>query len=695
MAGTGAEIANAYVALTVKAPGIQKDIEKSIGGSSSGVEKSGRSLGSSLMKGMKVTALAGAAAVGGAIIGTLGVSLTKGFQRLKGIDNATAKMKGLGFSAEETQGLMDNALESVKGTAFGLEDAAGVAAQMAAGGIGPGEEMADVLSTVANNAAAAGGDLSEMGSVFSKALTQANGVQNDVIGQLADKGIPIYQALADQLGVTSGEVFKMASEGKINFEQFAAAAKDAAGGVAEAMGDTATGSWDNFMASLGRSGAGLLGGVFEGLAPALQGITEAMGPLEEVAGDLGVKIGEFLAPGFEYLANLGDKIDLGAVASAIESIYNLVVKGDFTSAFREAFGFEEDSGFVTFILTIRDAVVGLFDLIVKGDFSGALRNAFGWEEDNPMVLGVLTVRDAVIDFAKSIPTYLGQAFTWVQENWDWLSAIVVGIGGAAAAFKLWQGAILAWQTVTKIATGIQVAFNLVMSANPIMLVITAIAALVAGLVYFFTQTELGKEIWANFTQFLTEAWTNITTFLTEAWTNISNFFVDTWTNISNFFTDTINNIVSFFEGAIEGFSTAWEAIWTGIGDFLKGIWNSIIGWIEGGVNGAIDLINGLMGGIRDVAGFIGIEVGEIPHVSIPRLAEGGVVNRRAGGTLAVVGEGRYDEAVIPLSPQILSQIGGGGGGNGGVQVDVHPSPGMDEALIGRIAGNEVAYALRG
>lgn len=645
MAGTGAEIANAYVAITTRAPGIKKDLEKSIGGASSGVEKSGRSLGSSLMKGMKVTALAGAAAVGGAIVGTIGVSLAKGFQRLKGIDNATAKMKGLGFSAEETQGLMDNALESVKGTAFGLEDAAGVAAQMAAGGIGPGKEMADVLSTVANNAAAAGGDLSDMGSVFSKALTQANGVQNDVIGQLADKGIPIYQALADQLGVTSGEVFKMASEGKINFEQFAAAAKDAAGGVAEAMGDTATGSWDNFMASLGRAGAGVLGGVFEGLAPALQGITEAMGPLEDVAGEVGVNVGKFLAPAFEYLANLGDHIDLAAIGSAIGAIYDLIINGDFTSAFREAFGLEEDS---------------------------------------PLIAGILFARDAVVNLATAIPEFLGQAFAWVQQNWDWLSAIVVGIGGAVAAFKAWQGAIMLWQAATKAAAAVQLAFNLVMNANPIMLVITAISALVAGLVYFFTQTELGKEIWANFTQFLSEAWTNIST-----------FFVETWTNISNFFTDTINNIVSFFEGAIEGFSTAWEAIWTGIGDFLKGIWNSIIGWIEGGVNGAIDLINGLMGGIRDVAGFIGIEVGEIPHVSIPRLAEGGVVNRSQGGTLATIGEGRYDEAVIPLSPQILSQIGGGGGGNGGVQVDVHPSPGMDEALIGRIAGNEVAYALRG
>jgi len=298
------EIANAYVALTTKLPNVKKDIEEAIGGADA--DKQGRTLGGKLMGGLKVGALAGAAAAGAVIVGGLGVALTKGFGRLAGIENATAKMSGLGFSAEETQGLMDNALESVKGTAFGLESAAGVAAQFAAAGIGPGEEMASLLSTVAGNAAAAGGSMEEMGSIFSKAATQANGVQNDVISQLADRGIPIYQALADELGVTAGEVFKLASAGEIGFDQFAKAAEAASGDVAAAMGETTTGSWQNLLASLGRSGAGLLGGVFEELAPTMKAITDAMGPMEEIAAEVGGTIGEFLAPAFEAFRNLLD-----------------------------------------------------------------------------------------------------------------------------------------------------------------------------------------------------------------------------------------------------------------------------------------------------------------------------------------------------------------------------------------------------
>lgn len=606
MAVGGAEIANAYVALTVKAPGIKKDIEQSIGGASSGAEKSGRTLGSSLMKGMKVTALAGAAAVGGAVVGTIGGALSKGFQRLKGIDNATAKMKGLGFSAEETQALMDNALESVKGTAFGLEDAAGVAAQMAAGGIGPGKEMADVLSTVANSAAAAGGDLSDMGSIFSKALTQANGVQNDVIGQLADRGIPIYQALADQLGVTSGEVFKMASEGKISFEQFAAAAQDAAGGVAEAMGETASGSWANLMASLGRVGAGLLGGVFEGLAPALQGITDAMGPLEDIAADVGESIGAFLAPGLEFLANLGSSgIDFSAFAqlASLLSPINLAFQ----------------------------ALAPSLPLIV--------------------------------DAFNQVATVVGGALSQV------LSALMPIVIELVAQFIGLVGEVLPIllplvQSVADVFA--QVLLALMPLMPPLMELVQAVFPLLA-------------EVIAALMPVIQGVVSAIGTLLLPIVESI---------------VDVLGGVITFLTGVFTG---DWSKAWEGLVQIFSGIWNGMVGIVEGTINALVDLINGLIGGVNNITGKVGIpEIPLIPHadLSAVKLAEGGLVQRSQGGTLAVIGEGRYDEAVVPLSPDVLAQLRGGTG-QGGVQVDVHPAPGMDEAAIGRIAGREVSYALRG
>lgn len=85
---------------------------------------------------------------------------------------------------------------------------------------------------------------------------------------------------------------------------------------------------------------------------------------------------------------------------------------------------------------------------------------------------------------------------WLAQNKDWLAAIAVTLGTVVAAIQVWSA-------VTKTITAVQLVFNAVLAANPIGIVIVAIAGLVAGLTWFFTQTELGKQIWANVWGFIT------------------------------------------------------------------------------------------------------------------------------------------------------------------------------------------------
>jgi tape measure domain-containing protein len=117
---------------------------------------------------------------------------------------------------------------------------------------------------------------------------------------------------------------------------------------------------------------------------------------------------------------------------------------------------------------------------------------------------------------------------WAIENQQWLVPLGIALGVVAAGYQAISfaagvqaaGGVAKFMASTKLAAGAQAAFNLVMNANPIMLIVTAIGALVAGLVYFFTQTELGKAIWAEFTRFLGEAWANIQAFFVAAWENV-------------------------------------------------------------------------------------------------------------------------------------------------------------------------------
>lgn len=576
---TAVEIANAYLALTVKAPGAKRDIEKALGDTPSAGDKVGRSLGDRLVSSASKVVKVGAATLGATISAAAGTAIFKGFQRLNAIDVARAKLTGLGNDANAVEQIMQNALTSVRGTAFGLGDAATVAAQAVAAGIKPGKALEGVLKTVANTAAAAGTDLSEMGSIFSKAMSQANGIQNDVLSQLADKGIPIYAALGKQMGVTAGEVFKLASDGKINFDQFAAAATAAAGTVASEMGGTVPGSFSNFIASLGRIGAGLLGGVFPQIAPMLQTVTTALGPLEDAAGAVGAKVGQVLAPAFEWFMRLVQgKVDfspfvelwttlspIAVMFRALEPILPVVSQAlrDIGTAVGGA------------LVPVLPALVSLMDAVVPL-LTTALVAAL------PLVVVLIQSLSGAVSFLAPLLIGLVTGIVeFVSANADWLSGLVLaagavaGIIAAVTTFKAVQAGytaatygataatyasgvaskvgaaayafqnlelvklagslranealtlrskigVLAHAAAAKIATGASMLLKGAMSAlgGPVGLIITGITALVAALVWFFTQTEVGKAIWGEFTRFLGEAWTNISGFFTAAWENV-------------------------------------------------------------------------------------------------------------------------------------------------------------------------------
>ena len=112
-------------------------------------------------------------------------------------------------------------------------------------------------------------------------------------------------------------------------------------------------------------------------------------------------------------------------------------------------------------------------------------------------------------------------------------------------------------------------------------------------------------------------------------------------------------------GLIKAFGTLVGSLWEGIkgmfgafaanfGNFISGIFrnaiNGMIGFIENFINTPINLINGFIDVINGAFGFIGVNLGKIDLVALPRLAEGGLAS---GATTAVIGEAGK-EAVLPL-----------------------------------------------
>lgn len=139
----------------------------------------------------------------------------------------------------------------------------------------------------------------------------------------------------------------------------------------------------------------------------------------------------------------------------------------------------------------------------------------------------------------------------------------------------------------------------------------------------------------------------------------------------------LQGVVDFVAGVFTG---DWRRAWEGIKEIFGGIINSIVGIFESGVNLIISLVNSVISlvfsavqafvnAILEAVNSVGRLVGRqwsfswssappaIGYVSFPRVefATGGVVT---GPTNALIGEGRYDEAVIPLgnSPQMKELV---------------------------------------
>jgi tape measure domain-containing protein len=241
----------------------------------SGVQSKMAAAGSVGAKALGGALTLGVAAVGTAVAGTLGSALSKGFDRLKAIDDAKFKLKALGNSASDVQTIMDSALASVKGTAYGLGDAATIAASAVAAGVKPGQELTNYLKLTADTAAVAGTSLSDMGRIINQVRTSGNAYTED-LNQLADRGIPIYQWLGDAAGVAAGDVKKLAADGKISSQLLEQAISKNIGGAAKTMGQSFSGAVENANAALGRLGEALLKPMFANASGGIASITNAL-----------------------------------------------------------------------------------------------------------------------------------------------------------------------------------------------------------------------------------------------------------------------------------------------------------------------------------------------------------------------------------------------------------------------------------
>lgn len=286
-----------------------------------------------------------------------------------------------------------------------------------------------------------------------------------------------------------------------------------------------------------------------------------------------------LTAAYELFGKSGDQI-FGAIANGSLSFRDL------TEAAEESAGAVEN----TFAAT-KDASDSLKLVLQNLKIQAAETIDQFLQENGPQLEEMLQqLADVLLPAISAAIEGISSAVVWIMNNIDWIAPLVGILGGVAAAIG--------------VVTTAQTALNAVMSANPIGLVITAIAALVAAFVYLWNNCEEFREFWINLWEKVKEiaekVWKAITEFFTKAWDTIKNAFAKTkeffkekfesardavknaWKNAGNWFKERKEQIQNAFATVDkfmgDKFGGAWDAVklyWKASVNWFKNIWESI------------------------------------------------------------------------------------------------------------------------
>jgi len=635
---------------------------------------SGSKFSSTFSKAVKGVGAGIAIGLGAALAGAAAIA-SKGLDRALNIQDAKAQLKGLGNSAEDVATIMGSALDSVRGTAFGLDSAATIAASAVAAGIKPGEALTRTLKLTADAATIGKSSLSEMGDMVNKVATNGK-LTTEVLQQFQGRGIPLLQMVADEYGITAEAAAEMVSRGEVDFATFQTALEKGVGGAALSSGATARGAFANIGASFGRLGAMFTGSAVDGAPALFVAIAGAVDRLAESLTPLSEQFSGQVSPALATLTEWIEGIDFSQVGATISAVFSTIrgaVKGVV-----EAFQTGDFSELGSTFGKIGSIVQPLFPLFVSlaqgvGGIAGSIGDviaaglpllvpilegftkALEFLGDHPAVLGaaLITLAGAfaiqrtaataalalvplqiAADIARtaalvantnaargnSTATIANAAatrtgfLTRLPATASILAAVPAFIAATAATVAN-RVAMVAGAVATGVATAAQWAMNAAMSANPIALVVIAIAALVAGLIYFFTQTELGKEIWANFTQFLSEAWANISAVFTSVWNGMLEVFTNVWNGIVTVFqfvwnlivlyvTTYINTVLTIVTTIVTAISAVWSALWNGISSFFSFIWSGIVSSVRAYIHTVLAIVTTVVKAVSAVWGRI-------------------------------------------------------------------------------------------
>lgn len=260
--------------------------------------------------------------------------------------------------------------------------------------------------------------------------------------------------------------------------------------------------------------------------------------------------------------------------------------------------------------------------------SGQMKQAMNTMGDSMETVGgiIIPILTQIADWIKKVAEKFDALSPEMQKTIVKVLAVVAAIGPLLMIGGKLIGVI---SSVGKAMT--------VLAAHPILLFLAALAAAV----YL---------IWTN--------WDTIVEFFKTVGAKFFDWFIEKWQAVKDFM----------------------GALWDGVVDGFKGVVNSILSVVEGSINKAIDLINGAIKAYNKVP--LAPDIPTLQHVSVPRLAEGGMTLN--SGPVRV-GERGTEIINLPKGSTVQPDTGGG---VSGANVTIERMDGGDPVAMAEAIGWE-------
>lgn len=541
----------------------------SIGESMTGVGQKAQDMGSSLTSSITKPALIAGTAMAG-------ITAKLGFDRLVGLDTAKAKLKGLGYSTKEVGSITDQVTTAIKGGMTTMAEGTDIAAGALAAGVKEGKDLEKYIRLVGDAAAGSGRPVADMAQIFNRVQGQGKLMTEEL--NMVEEGMPGFaSAMAKNLGVSQEEFRKMVTEGKVSSEEFMTVMGKFAGGMSKEYAKSWQGMVQNTKSYVGILGENLLSGVFEQSKGSLREFEKLMS--SKSAQQWARDTGENLASAFTKISN--------GIKGVIKWYQGL--SGGQQKALG---GFVKWAGIILVTMGPVLTIFGKFTSMIGGMFSG-LSGLIKFFVRHNVAAKISTASQALWNGVTATARGIANGYRYA------IAALTTSQTAQAIKSKVAAAATVVWTNVTKAATlatrGLGLAIRFM--TGPVGIVITAITALVGGIIYLWktnaTFRNIVIKIWNSIKNAAVSSFGFIKGFVVGAFNFVKNNSVKIWQSFKNILLTIIRIWVAGVRNNIMIIRTVTTTVFNFIKSWSIKIWTSL-------KNGVLSIIRGLTNGTRNL-----------------------------------------------------------------------------------------------